>query len=277
MKQILRHESLNDKGCYEIRLCWDGEWKPFIVDSCLPVVVEDLSKQGKSRTQSVVHSKAVLRGGVPMQASDGMMAYPAFCATPERQLWPALVEKAYAKAHGSYAQLSGGFISEGFSDLTGAPTETHVFGFFKTKENRDRLWAKLVTYQTEGFLMGVATAQGGDGLVGGHAYSVLDVIEVRDCLVGEQSKVTDFFSAKTTDDMEVWTKRNESERTTVRLLRIRNPWGKREWKGDWSADSERWTKTLRKRLGNTTYAKGDGTFFMSLEIRLIDSITWTLP
>lgn len=46
-------------------------------------------------------------------------------------------------------------------------------------------------------------------------------------------------------------------------------WGKREWKGDWSADSERWTRALRYKLGSQTFAKGDGTFFMSYEDMMI--------
>jgi calpain-15 len=138
------------------------------------------------------------------------------------------------------------------------------------------LWVRMLSFVEVGFLMGVATSQGGDGLVGGHAYSVLDVIEVRDSIVGEQSKVTDFFcrspenkkskvdpSDKQGDGDDA--KSTLGERTTVRLVRIRNPWGTKEWKGDWSADSERWTKALRQRLGSDTFAKGDGTFFMSYD------------
>jgi hypothetical protein len=41
--------------------------------------------------------------------------------------------------------------------------------------------------------MGVATSQGGDGRVGGHAYSVLDVLEFQNVRVGEQQRMTDFF------------------------------------------------------------------------------------
>jgi calpain-15 len=131
--------------------------------------------------------------------------------------------------------------------------------------DRDELWVRMLSFVEAGFLLGVATSQGGDGLVGGHAYSVLDVIEVRDSIVGEQSKVTDFFcnspdKKKTKVDPSVL-----GERTTVRLVRIRNPWGTREWKGAWSVDSEQWTKALRKRLGSDTFAKGDGTFFMSYD------------
>jgi calpain-15 len=31
----------------------------------------------------------------------------------------------------------------------------------------------------------------------------------------------------------------------VRLLQIRNPWGFKEWQGDWSDKSTKWTPELR--------------------------------
>lgn len=31
----------------------------------------------------------------------------------------------------------------------------------------------------------------------------------------------------------------------VRLLQIRNPWGKKEWSGDWSDASKLWTDTCK--------------------------------
>ena len=57
----------------------------------------------------------------------------------------------------------------------------------------------------------------------------------------------------------------KKQRITIRLVRIRNPWGKKEWKGEWSVNSVSWTAALRKKLGEDSYAKGDGTFFMSYE------------
>ena len=54
-----------------------------------------------------------------------------------------------------------------------------------------------------------------DGLIGGHAYSLISVVEF------------------------------EHEGQQVRLLKMRNPWGKGEWTGDWSDKSEYWTEELR--------------------------------
>ena len=256
--RIIPHSELNQKGCYEINLCLDGQWRGIIIDSNLPVVMStECYKE---------------RAGLPVPGvstpGNPVMAYAAFCATPKLQLWPALVEKAYAKAHGSYAQLSGGFIAEGLADLTGAPTETIIFSEML---DSNVFWARLLSFHEAGFLMGVATSRGGEGLVGSHAYSVLDVIDIPDSCVGEQAKVTDFFSADAkapkTEEVQFVAQKSYPGtcRQRVRLVRIRNPWGKREWKGDWSAESERWTNNLRRQLGKTSYAKGDGTFFMSLE------------
>ena len=51
------------------------------------------------------------------------------------------------------------------------------------------------------------------GILSGHAYSLNDVFEIPD------------------ENME-------KERKTHRICRVRNPWGRGEWKGKWSDDSE---------------------------------------
>lgn len=51
------------------------------------------------------------------------------------------------------------------------------------------------------------------GIMSGHAYSLNDVFELHDSEM-------------------------ENARKTHRLLRVRNPWGRGEWKGKWSDMSE---------------------------------------
>jgi len=47
-----------------------------------------------------------------------------------------------------------------------------------------------------------------------------------------------------------------------KLIKLRNPWGDFEWKGDWGDDSDLWTPALKKQLGWTDV--NDGTFWMCL-------------
>lgn len=48
-----------------------------------------------------------------------------------------------------------------------------------------------------------------------------------------------------------------------RLVKLRNPWGRGEWEGNWSDHSPLWTTDLKAQLGQTD--KDDGIFFMSYE------------
>jgi calpain-15 len=47
---------------------------------------------------------------------------PIFSRAHGNEIWVMLLEKAYAKLHGSYMSLRGGFASEALYDLTGFPT-----------------------------------------------------------------------------------------------------------------------------------------------------------
>jgi len=49
----------------------------------------------------------------------------------------------------------------------------------------------------------------------------------------------------------------------VKLIRIRNPWGRGEWNGAWGDGSKEWTPQLMKHFKYTF--ENDGTFFMRFE------------
>ena len=265
IQKLLPHQEFNHTGCYEVNFCLDGQWSSILVDSLLPVIARKPtgSKINKGAQKQQVSTS---RGGV--QIADGVTVQPAFAAG--NVSWPAIIEKAYAKVHGSYARLSGGFISEALYDLTGAPVERM---YFHKEFDFDQLFARLLSFASAGFLMGIATSAGGDGLVACHAYSLLGVYEIHDVIVGEQKKVTTFFNKKEKYDDEIMIVEppaSESKsvgvmRESVRLVRIRNPWGVREWKGTWSASSDQWTEKIRNQLGNDVCKQGDGTFFMSFD------------
>ena len=152
------------------------------------------------------------------------------------------------------------------------------------------------------FPIGCATSSTGEGIVGNHAYSVLDVRwamyrydalnsiewhqmdcfciififlifillflitvfnllffrEISDVLLGEQQGIKSFFNddylTPKTDysppksGFKNPTSDLRTDHGSIRLLRIRNPWGKKEWQGVFAEKSEVWTKKLRAML-----------------------------
>ncbi|CAM9563682.1 unnamed protein product, partial [Laminaria digitata] len=93
-------------GCYEVNLFKDGRWESVLVDSWLPCK-DPSGLKGKEK---------------------GLDHLPAFAKASNNQIWPCIVEKAFAKQHGSYDAISGGHVCEAFEALTGAPTETVMLG-----------------------------------------------------------------------------------------------------------------------------------------------------
>ena len=83
-----------------------------------------------------------------------------------------MIEKAYAKAHGSYQSISGGQIAEALLDLTGCPTFAMNLG--DRDFDSEKLWRNLVKWKRLSYPMGCATDPVPDlrevGLCGSHAY-----------------------------------------------------------------------------------------------------------
>jgi len=175
----------------------------------------------------------------------------AYSVAKNQQLWVPFLEKAYAKSHGSYQAISGGHIAEAFLDLTGAPTQVYNFDS-KSFEPR-RFWHKLLQYRRQRLPMGCGTSSSAAGIIGRHAYSILDVREVKNVsfrFFHETGVAHGNVSGFTEYD------------GTVRLLRIRNPHGKGEWKGEFSDRSGIWEKLLQHQepggLGGGGFDDNDG-------------------
>ncbi|XP_078130205.1 calpain-3b isoform X1 [Sander vitreus] len=144
----------------------------------------------------------------------------------KNEFWSALLEKAYAKLHGSYEALKGGNTLEAMEDFTGGVTE-----FFELSEAPKDLYNIMSKALERGSLMGCSIdilsatemeTRTEQGLVRGHAYSIIGLAEC--------------------DEV--------AKDTRIRLIRLRNPWGWVLWKGPWSANSKEWSTISTADKGN---------------------------
>eukprot|EP00047_Mylnosiga_fluctuans_P009313 m.10827 g.10827 ORF g.10827 m.10827 type:complete len:930 (-) comp2562_c0_seq1:53-2842(-) len=163
---------------------------------------------------------------------------PIFSKSHNDEMWVLLIEKAFAKVSGSYAALRGGYAYEALIDLTGCPTTRHDVH----ELSLDALWDLLSEHNEKDNVLSCSVPGedkwsqtsgvplGGPGLVSGHAYTLID--------------------AKLLSN-------------GTRLLLLRNPWGRFEWKGAWGDNSELWTPALKKEVNFVN--ADDGAFYMCVE------------
>ncbi|XP_049755941.1 calpain-12 [Elephas maximus indicus] len=199
-------------GVFHFQLWQFGHWVDIVVDDRLPV------REGKLM---FVHSEQ------------------------RNEFWAPLLEKAYAKLHGSYEVMRGGQMNEAFVDFTGGVGEVLYL-----RQGTPGLFTALRHALAKESLVGAtALSDRGeyrteDGLVKGHAYSVTGM-----------HKVSLGF-------------------TKVRLLRLRNPWGRVEWNGAWSDSCPRWDAIPAEWRDALMVKKEDGEFWMELQdfLRHFDTI-----
>ncbi|XP_036094160.1 calpain-3 isoform X5 [Rousettus aegyptiacus] len=197
----------NYAGIFHFQFWRYGDWVDVVIDDCLPTYNNQL-----------VFTKSNHRN----------------------EFWSALLEKAYAKLHGSYEALKGGNTTEAMEDFTGGVTE-----FFEIKDAPKDMYKIMKKAIERGSLMGCSIdtivpvqyeTRMACGLVKGHAYSVTGLEE------------TQFKNEK------------------VKLVRLRNPWGQVEWNGSWSDGWKDWSfvdKGEKARLQHQVTE--DGEFWMSYD------------
>ncbi|XP_078304654.1 calpain-3 isoform X2 [Panthera onca] len=197
----------NYAGIFHFQFWRYGDWVDVVIDDCLPTYNNQL-----------VFTKSNHRN----------------------EFWSALLEKAYAKLHGSYEALKGGNTTEAMEDFTGGVTE-----FFEIKDAPRDMYKIMKKAIERGSLMGCSIdtivpvqyeTRMACGLVKGHAYSVTGLEET--LFKGEK----------------------------VKLVRLRNPWGQVEWNGSWSDSWKDWSfvdKAEKARLQHQVTE--DGEFWMSYD------------
>ena len=101
----------------------DGEWIHTIIDDKLYLIASDWweSTDEEKRTIGFVQRDDAEKHYQNLNQTGSKALYFAQCRS-ENETWLPLLEKAYAKAHGDYSAIDGGFTGEAIEDLTGGVT-----------------------------------------------------------------------------------------------------------------------------------------------------------
>merc|ERR1719391_609070 len=198
-------------GIFHFRFWQYGEWIDVVVDDYLPT-------------------------------QNGQLLY--ISSKDKNEFWSALLEKAYAKIHGSYKSLEGGSTADAMVDFSGGCSERYQLDdqsrWMEIYQLMYRAWQKQTSLMSCHLLPDpdIYEARTETGLIKGHAYSVTKVVRAK---------------------VDTGNKQGEFP-----LVRIRNPWGEKEWNGTWSDGSVVWTFVSdeeKERIGLNF--EHDGEFYMS--------------
>ena len=190
--------------CYGIYIKIGGLWKLVLLDDFIPFFND----------------------------SEGRMRF-VFSSSYLNELWVILLEKAWAKISGCYANTIEGTTSEVFDAFSDGTTES--FTIFEN--DKDDIYELLKQGKEDNDCMTVCASKDNTvadvGLVPGRNYLVEDVKEIEG---------------------------------VDKLIRLKNLWGNGdEWSGNWSNQSRKWTDKLAKEFDvDEDNDKNEGKFWISI-------------
>ena len=111
MRQVFLTDKVNPAGVYAVKLYIVGVDREVVVDDQFPY--------------------------------DPYKEQWAFARSKQNELWVLILEKAWAKVHGSYHRTENGTPGEALPVLTGAPVTNKIHQDFRTWEDK-LLWKQIV-------------------------------------------------------------------------------------------------------------------------------------
>jgi len=215
------------------------------------LIVEDHADKGIYGVKMYYEGKwhtIIVDDQIPVQANRDSPWSCRWNPKNPKETWVMIAEKAWSKLHGCYANTAGGFPGDSMVYLTGGFREN-----FKTETALEQLWDKghqalandtdeapvfcvagaSLKHMQKHVQAGITSSEMRDkyGLGANHAYSILQM----EVIPGG-----------------------------TKLLKIRNPWGKSEWTGEWHDGDPRWTPELRQLLNMPEGEVNDGVYCLDL-------------
>lgn len=183
---------------------------------------------------------------------------PAFNSSKENELWVMLLEKAWAKVFEGYLNISFGQAYIALHCLTGAPSMNYNLGA-DADISFDENWKRLWNADRSDFIMcgqtfnnnasGLDVLDESTGITSRHVYTVVGAFTL--LFQGGEYQLV-----------------NQAEcPDSVRLVKIRNPYGRNEWTGAWNDSSPEWEYVGQQTQSMIGYTNdpNDGSFFMLWE------------
>ena len=252
--------SFRKKGIFCFRFFKNFQWRYVIVDDRLPCQ----KIFNKNQVPTLLYGKCRSRN----------------------EFWVPLIEKGYAKLHGSYRALVSGFIDDGLVDLTGLSAKKVMINEEDRTDPKkvEELWKLLMSHSTMDFGNKIVKSNSGKvltskyftrnkSMMGCSVDPTGNKVEMEVILENQHTGILAGHAYSILDCFEIPKPRGKKPRKTSRLLRIRNPWGRKEWVGKWADDSEevianeeRIQEALNKKYEGThekvCVNQEDGTFIM---------------
>jgi len=142
---LFKIKEINSKGYYEIILFIDGKFQIVIIDDFLPIINDN-----------------------------------EFCFSPSlnKEIWLCLLEKAWAKVNGGYANIIKGYAHHVFETLTGFPS----FKLMHSSYEDNYIWEYIVNSCKSKYII-TSTSKDNlkeKGLESNHSYTLIDYYELKD-------------------------------------------------------------------------------------------------
>ncbi|KAG7390887.1 hypothetical protein PHYPSEUDO_006371 [Phytophthora pseudosyringae] len=242
--------SFKQFGVYTCRFYKDDNWVPVTTDTRVPYSME-LQPEDK-----------VFSGGVSAFTPPGSALYGS--SVDKNEVFVPLLEKAYAKLHGSYQTLdekygggiggsagtSSGRILEAFLDCTGGSAHRVDLQHERVKQLQfDQttagnpaaaasspsmlLWKQLLRYKRKKCIL---TTQLRQLSFNAHDVTAMGIVKNRQYVIQHVTEM----GLPSTGSGGAGSAGHQGPEEVLRFVKLKTVWGRGMWKGEWSNDDSKW-------------------------------------